>query len=68
MLRLQMTNVTISTSFPFIFESDCQLLSINYKATAIVTKTIEPQLFILFYNFQAQSAFNAPVTNHKHNN
>ena len=41
---------------------------IQINATAIVTKTIEMESFILFYNFQAQYAVNAPVTNDKGNN
>ena len=41
---------------------------IQIKATAITPKTIQPQLFILFYKCQGQCPVNAPVTNDKGNN
>ena len=41
---------------------------IQIKVTANVPKTIELQLFILFYKCQGQCPVNAPVTNDKGNN
>ena len=41
---------------------------IQINATAIAMKTIDMELFFLFYNFQAQCSVNALVTNDKGNN
>ena len=41
---------------------------IQINVTTIVMKTIEMELFILFYNFQPQCAVNAPIKNDKGNN
>ena len=41
---------------------------IQINVTTIAMKTIEPQLFILFYKCQGQCPVNALVTNDKGNN